>query len=170
MQTRFAMSCCSPSAYLRALSLGLLPPRDGAFALLSPYHAPIFAWLLLVSRWARQAAFLWAGLPLLAYRRGRECLQHYAFRQHAGIPHRRRPGAISGARDPARNRSIKTLDSRDRSSESGGTDDFRRKWPRGTWEWLVGSSVSWPETEFWKIAPVESAPCQLGRVTPIARS
>jgi hypothetical protein len=36
------------------LSLRLLPPRDGTFALLSLYHAPIFAWLLLVSRWARQ--------------------------------------------------------------------------------------------------------------------
>ena len=30
------------------------------------YFAPIYAWLLLVSAWARRAAFLWAGLPLLA--------------------------------------------------------------------------------------------------------
>ena len=30
------------------------------------YYAPIYAWLLLVSAWARRAAFLWAGLPLLA--------------------------------------------------------------------------------------------------------
>jgi len=30
------------------------------------YYAPIFGWLLLVSSWARRAAFLWAGLPLLA--------------------------------------------------------------------------------------------------------
>jgi ABC-2 type transport system permease protein len=30
------------------------------------WHAPIFAWLLLVSGWARRATFLWAVLPLLA--------------------------------------------------------------------------------------------------------
>jgi ABC-2 type transport system permease protein len=30
------------------------------------YHAPIYAWLLLVSAWARRVAFLWAFLPLLA--------------------------------------------------------------------------------------------------------
>jgi len=30
------------------------------------YYAPIYAWLLLVSGWARRAVFLWAGLPLLA--------------------------------------------------------------------------------------------------------
>jgi ABC-2 type transport system permease protein len=30
------------------------------------YYAPIFGWLLLVSSWARRAAFLWASLPLLA--------------------------------------------------------------------------------------------------------
>ena len=30
------------------------------------YYAPIYAWLMLVSGWARRAAFLWAGLPLLA--------------------------------------------------------------------------------------------------------
>jgi ABC-2 type transport system permease protein len=30
------------------------------------WYAPIFGWLLLVSGWARRAAFLWAGLPLLA--------------------------------------------------------------------------------------------------------
>jgi ABC-2 type transport system permease protein len=29
------------------------------------YYAPIFCWLLLVSAWARRAAFLWAALPLL---------------------------------------------------------------------------------------------------------
>lgn len=32
----------------------------------SLYYAPIFAWLLLVSAWARRAPFLWAFLPLLA--------------------------------------------------------------------------------------------------------
>jgi ABC-2 type transport system permease protein len=31
----------------------------------SLYYAPIFAWLLLVSAWARRAPFLWAALPLL---------------------------------------------------------------------------------------------------------
>jgi ABC-2 type transport system permease protein len=30
------------------------------------YYAPIYGWLLLVSGWARRAAFLWAILPLLA--------------------------------------------------------------------------------------------------------
>src|SRR6266568_164417 len=30
------------------------------------WHAPIYGWLLLVSGWARRAAFLWAGLPLAA--------------------------------------------------------------------------------------------------------
>jgi ABC-2 type transport system permease protein len=30
------------------------------------WYAPIFAWLLLVSGWARRAPFLWATLPLLA--------------------------------------------------------------------------------------------------------
>jgi ABC-2 type transport system permease protein len=29
------------------------------------YYAPMFGWLLLVSAWARRAAFLWAFLPLL---------------------------------------------------------------------------------------------------------
>jgi len=32
----------------------------------SLWYAPIFCWLLLVSAWARRAAFLWAALPLLA--------------------------------------------------------------------------------------------------------
>jgi ABC-2 type transport system permease protein len=30
------------------------------------WYAPIYAWLLLVSAWARRAPFLWAALPLLA--------------------------------------------------------------------------------------------------------
>src|ERR1700730_7477948 len=30
------------------------------------WHAPIYSWLLLVSGWARRAAFLWAVLPVLA--------------------------------------------------------------------------------------------------------
>ncbi len=33
---------------------------------LALWHAPIYAWLLLVSSWARRATFLWAALPLLA--------------------------------------------------------------------------------------------------------
>ena len=32
----------------------------------SLYYAPVYAYLLLVSAWARRAPFLWAGLPLLA--------------------------------------------------------------------------------------------------------
>jgi ABC-2 type transport system permease protein len=30
------------------------------------YYAPFYGWLLLVSGWARRAAFLWAGLPIAA--------------------------------------------------------------------------------------------------------
>lgn len=30
------------------------------------YYAPIYGWLLLVSAWARRAAFLWASLPVIA--------------------------------------------------------------------------------------------------------
>src|SRR5437763_6544975 len=30
------------------------------------WHAPIYGWALLISRWARRATFLWAVLPLLA--------------------------------------------------------------------------------------------------------
>lgn len=30
------------------------------------YYAPIYGWLLLVSGWARRAAFLWASLPVAA--------------------------------------------------------------------------------------------------------
>ena len=30
------------------------------------YYAPIYAWLLLVSAWARRATFVWAALPLVA--------------------------------------------------------------------------------------------------------
>ena len=30
------------------------------------WYAPIYAWMLLVSSWAKRAAFLWASLPLLA--------------------------------------------------------------------------------------------------------
>ena len=36
------------------------------FAIHGVYWAPIYAWLILVSGWARRAVFLWAGLPLLA--------------------------------------------------------------------------------------------------------
>jgi ABC-2 type transport system permease protein len=35
-------------------------------AIHSLWYAPLFAWLLLVSGWARRAAFLWAALPLFA--------------------------------------------------------------------------------------------------------
>ena len=35
-------------------------------AAMALWHAPIYGWLLLVSAWARRAAFLWAVLPLIA--------------------------------------------------------------------------------------------------------
>ena len=34
-------------------------------AVLTVWHAPFYGWLLLVSAWARRAAFLWAVLPLI---------------------------------------------------------------------------------------------------------
>ena len=37
-----------------------------SLAVLALWHAPIYAWLLLVSGWARRATFLWAVLPPLA--------------------------------------------------------------------------------------------------------
>jgi ABC-2 type transport system permease protein len=37
-----------------------------ALTAIALWHAPIYAWLLLISGWARRAAFLWAVLPLLA--------------------------------------------------------------------------------------------------------
>ena len=36
------------------------------FIAIKLWHAPIYAWLLLVSAWARRATFLWAVLPILA--------------------------------------------------------------------------------------------------------
>jgi ABC-2 type transport system permease protein len=37
-----------------------------ALIVIALWHAPLYAWLLLVSAWARRATFLWAVLPLLA--------------------------------------------------------------------------------------------------------
>ena len=48
---------------LLRMSLVLLYHLLGVHGL---WYAPIFAWLLLVSAWARRAPFLWASLPLLA--------------------------------------------------------------------------------------------------------
>jgi ABC-2 type transport system permease protein len=45
------------------MSLGLLYHLVTVHAL---WYAPFYGWLLLVSAWARRAAFLWAALPLLA--------------------------------------------------------------------------------------------------------
>jgi ABC-2 type transport system permease protein len=45
------------------MSLMLLDHLLGIHGL---WYAPIYCWLLLVSAWARRAAFLWAALPLLA--------------------------------------------------------------------------------------------------------
>ncbi len=36
------------------------------FIVIKLWHAPIYAWLLLVSGWSRRATFLWAVLPILA--------------------------------------------------------------------------------------------------------
>ncbi len=48
---------------LLQMSLALLYHLVTVHAL---WYAPIYGWLLLVSAWARRAAFLWAALPLLA--------------------------------------------------------------------------------------------------------
>jgi ABC-2 type transport system permease protein len=45
------------------MSLGLLFHLVGIHGL---WYAPMYSWLLMVSAWARRAAFLWAGVPLLA--------------------------------------------------------------------------------------------------------
>jgi ABC-2 type transport system permease protein len=37
-----------------------------ALTTLALWHAPAYAWLLLVSAWARRATFLWAALPPIA--------------------------------------------------------------------------------------------------------
>jgi ABC-2 type transport system permease protein len=37
-----------------------------AFTVLALWHAPMYAWLLVVSSWAKRSTFLWAVLPLLA--------------------------------------------------------------------------------------------------------
>ena len=59
-------------------------PPDLLYHLLTVHmlwYAPIYAWLLLVSAWARRAPFLWAVLPLLGDRHLREdCLPHHALR------------------------------------------------------------------------------------------
>ena len=51
-------------------TVAVVPDVIGAalplLAVLALWHAPIYAWLLLVSGWARRAAFLWAVLPLVA--------------------------------------------------------------------------------------------------------
>ena len=36
-------------------------------AVMTLWHAPLYGWLLLISGWARRAAFLWAVLPLVAF-------------------------------------------------------------------------------------------------------
>ena len=72
------------------------------------WYAPIYAWLLLVSAWARRAAVLWAALPLLRDRHRREdCLQHVALRRPAAAALHGRPGR--GLDDRGR-RDLDTLD------------------------------------------------------------
>ncbi|MGA8489240.1 MAG: ABC transporter permease, partial [Terriglobales bacterium] len=47
-----------------------------SLVVLALWHAPIYMWMLLVSGWARRAAFLWAVLPPIAI----AALEHIAFR------------------------------------------------------------------------------------------
>ena len=59
------------------------------------WYAPIFAWLLLVSAWARRAPFLWASVPLLAVGIvGTGCLQHVVLWRAASQPDWRRTGEL----------------------------------------------------------------------------
>ncbi len=74
--THFLMLLLSTAELLRSgLSIATLWAQVWAFDLQLLYHlvtvhvlwyAPLYAWMLLVSGWARRAPFLWAGLPLLA--------------------------------------------------------------------------------------------------------
>ena len=76
--TQFIMLLLSSAVLLGSgLSVATLWTQVSLFqmSLMLLYHlvtvhalwwAPIYGWLLLVSGWARRAAFLWAGLPLLA--------------------------------------------------------------------------------------------------------
>ena len=83
------------------MSLGLLY----ALTAIALWHAPIYAWLLFVSGWARRAPFLWAVLPpvaisvveriafntshvasLLKYRLFGWATQAFAFQPRGGVP------------------------------------------------------------------------------------
>ena len=56
------------------------------------WHAPLYAWLLLVSGWARRTPFLWAVLPPLALGvLERIAFQTLAFRLPAEVPPRWAP-------------------------------------------------------------------------------
>ncbi len=62
------------------------PCCSTAWSVIALWYAPIYAWLLLISAWARRAAFLWAALPLARdLRRREDRVQHYAIRRHVGI-------------------------------------------------------------------------------------
>lgn len=50
-------------------------------AFMTLWHAPLFAWLLLVSSWARRVPFLWAIAPLAAI----AILEHLAFGARSGL-------------------------------------------------------------------------------------
>jgi len=50
-----------------------------ATAVLALWHAPIYCWFLLVSGWARRAAFLWAVLPPLAIAAGEYIAFHTSY-------------------------------------------------------------------------------------------
>ena len=57
------------------------------------WQSPIYAWLLLISAWARRAPILWAALPPLDHRHcGEGCLQHHLLRFVDRQPLHRRPG------------------------------------------------------------------------------
>jgi ABC-2 type transport system permease protein len=64
------------------------------------WYAPIYGWLLLVSGWARRAAFLWAGLPLLAV----GIVEKIAFNtsHFAALMGRRLDGVSEAVTDPGR--------------------------------------------------------------------
>ncbi|HYK90927.1 MAG TPA: ABC transporter permease [Acidobacteriota bacterium] len=58
------LSAATRWAQLPLLHMSLALPY--ALTIIALWHAPLYGWLLLVSGWARRAAFLWAVLPPLA--------------------------------------------------------------------------------------------------------
>ncbi len=69
VMTRFVLPAETLSAEAASLRLPLFHMSAAliyALFVIALWHAPLYGWLLLVSGWARRAAFLWAVLPPIA--------------------------------------------------------------------------------------------------------